>query len=134
MAEIKLAGGCASLPGRRPPGEHAWHMVDWLEETDVLWGAAMTGQSSWQSVSWWLRMVAGLTEVQMDLASQSVASKFMACKTLIHYEDAVSETASGYHTEVTRMLYAYAALENAVRTIDPSVGEGSVESSTEADQ
>lgn len=71
-------------------------------------------------------MVAGLTQVDMDLASQSVASKFMACKGQIHYEDAVSETASRYHTEVTRMLYAYAALENTVRCIDPTVGESSV--------
>ncbi|QSE94209.1 hypothetical protein JWS13_39230 [Rhodococcus pseudokoreensis] len=45
------------------------------------------------------------------------AAQYLMCESAANYEEAYSDTVSSHATELTRLIYAYAAFENAVRTV-----------------
>lgn len=116
--DLGPARDCANWPRVAPAERHAQALVEWLDETDLSGRAEPSGRRGWTSARSWLALAAGLVEVKIDTSPPGPGA-FM-CSIAWPYEDAANETASGYHTELTRLLYSYAALENAVRACAPA--------------
>ncbi|MEU4821368.1 hypothetical protein AB0H37_05795 [Actinomadura sp. NPDC023710] len=101
------------------PAHHAWKLADWLEDLTKVHTFPSPGEELWQMSVDWLRMAGGLSSVQIDLDPNGDAAM---CADAWEYVDASSQGASAQQTELTRLLYVYAGLENIVRTCDPTVG------------
>src|SRR5882757_7551328 len=111
---------CPGAPHKVSPTDHARRLSQWLTRTDQKypttehedhWGAAIT----------WISLAAGLLEVKIDLTINNRASYM--CSQAWPYEDAQNSTASRVHTELTRLLYAYCAVESITRAMSPSYGD-----------
>lgn len=92
-----------------PPKDHAWQLVDWLEEEGVPWQVSSERGYVWTDSHWWLSMAAGLEEVRLDLAPRTASYQFDATEAELAFGTALNETASRYQCEVTRLLYTWAA-------------------------
>lgn len=106
---------CPGWPHIKEPSDHAWAIFDWLRRSPAV--AYGGGESAWESTATWMSLAAGLRRVDVDLGERGAAG--WMCSQAAPYEDAASNTASGYHTELTRLLYTYCAFENALYALKP---------------
>jgi hypothetical protein len=112
-----VSSPCPGSPRPLGPADHAAAIVDWLNDSDAVLGNREAEPYSLEAVVTWLAMVSGLRQVDVDLLPRGSA-RFMMCKQAIPYEDAASDTTSLYQTELTRLMYAYTAVENTIRFLD----------------
>ncbi|MFG1855998.1 hypothetical protein ACGFJT_29490 [Actinomadura geliboluensis] len=102
------------------PPQHAWKLADWLEDLSRVQNSRSLNDELWQMSVNWLQMAGGLSSVQIDLDPNGDAAM---CAEAWEYVDASSQGASAQQTELTRLLYVYASLENLVRSCDSNVGD-----------
>ncbi|GIH27926.1 hypothetical protein Aph01nite_62360 [Acrocarpospora phusangensis] len=107
---------CPGPPHILAPPEHARRLASLLRDTrEVEQLSGFEEDSHWGQAATWLDMAAGLKEVTIDMSPKD-GSGYL-CSQAWPYDDAHSKTASIYHTELTRLLYTYCAIENVARAL-----------------
>ncbi|MFJ4697357.1 hypothetical protein ACIP5N_04195 [Streptomyces sp. NPDC088768] len=86
-----------------------------------LGGSDIAAEEHWGSAITWLTLASGVMDLKIDLTVNQRANYM--CSAAWPYEDAQNATASKVHLELTRLLYAYCAVESMTRAMDPTYGD-----------
>ncbi len=116
-ARVPVQVDCVSM---RTLEMYLWHLGELLGEHSPQHGSpgfkADEVNHEWERIAQWLRMAAGLSYVDVDMAYGDGPS-FM-CGRAAEYDDAASDLASRWATEQTRLHYVWNAVERLLTTME----------------